>query len=388
MYYHSYEDMPIHVSDVVEELLEQGDEVYLFTSIKKSFLRDNCPWRHRSRVINIPILNMRFLNRLCYSLLLSFILPLWCLAERPSFIYERASISAIITMIIARLFRIPYTVEVNGIVVEELRMGRQSPWRILITRFWESLVYRNANLVIAVTEKTKESLVTQYLLSPRKIKVVTNGTNTRRFSPFNQNRAREYFKLHDEKVFYVGYLGTLTPWCGADLIPECAPFVLARMPSVRFLIGGGQEPYLTSLKKQVETKGLKEHFRFFGDIPWSVAGLFISTFDIAIVPTVIRSDSGASPLKLFSYMACGKPVVGSDAGETGEVIGRYQAGLTFTPGDSRGLADAIIALLQDPKRRNEIKSTAREIVKTHYSWGTRVAQTKELICEEIIRDSR
>ena len=382
VYYHSYEDMPIHVSDVVEELLEQGDEVYLFTSIKNSFLRDNCPWRHRSSVVNIPVLNIRFLNRLCYSLLLTFILPWWCLAERPSVIYERASISAILTVIIARLFRIPYTVEVNGIVVEELRMGRQSSWRILITRFWESFVYRNSDLIIAVTEKTRESLMTQYLLPPRKIKVVTNGTNIRRFRPFSRNRARECFKLRSEQVFYVGYLGTLTPWCGADLIPECAPLVLATMPSVQFLIGGGQEPYLTSLRKQVETKAVKEHFRFFGNIPWSLAGQFISTFDIAVVPTLIRSDSGASPLKLFSYMACGKPVVGSDAGETGEVIRRYRAGLTFTPGDPRGLAEAIIALLQDPERRNEIKSTAREIVKTHYSWGIRVAQMKESICKE------
>jgi glycosyltransferase involved in cell wall biosynthesis len=385
VYYHSYHDMPIHVSDVIEEFIDENDEVYLFTSIKRAFLRDNCPWRTRARVINLPAPEVRFLSRIVYSLLLPLVLPFFYFLEKPAFVYERASISALITILITKLLDIPYVVEVNGMVVEELRMGNQPNWRIRITRFWEAAVYRNADLIIAVTEKTKESLVTHYALSPQKVKVVTNGTNIRRFKPVGQRRAREYYHLPEQKVFYVGYLGTLTPWCGADLIAECAPLVLAEFPSLRFLIGGGQEPFLTSLKKRVESAGLQAYFKFFGSIPWAKAAIFIGALDIAVVPTITRADSGASPLKLFSYLACGIPVVGSDMGETGDVIKRYRVGLTFIPGDSRGLAEAIIDLLHDSTLRDEIRFTARQVVMDHYSWRVKVTQMKQMIDEEIKR---
>jgi glycosyltransferase involved in cell wall biosynthesis len=379
VYYHSYQDMPIHVSDVVEEFLNQGDEISLFTSINPAFLNEHCPWRDAAEIINLPTIPFRFLSRIGYSILLLLLLPVFCLLKKPSFIYERASLSTLVTVFIARLLHIPLVVEVNGIVVEELRFGNQPAWRIAATRLWESIVYLNATLIVSVTEKTKESLIAHYRLPPHVIAVVTNGTNTRRFCPMDTTAARKHFGLADEGALYVGFLGTLTPWSGADLIPECAPFVLKEYPNAQFLIGGGQEPSLSSLKRKVRTMGLEDHFRFFGQVPWGDAATFINTLNVALAPTLVRPDSGISPLKLFSYLACGKPVVGSDAGEIGEVIREYQLGVTFSPGDVKGLADAIVSLLSDREHRQQISDTAPRVISSHFSWTIKVAQMKQMI---------
>ena len=182
VYYHSYYDMPIHVSDVIEELVYQKDKVYLFTAIESSLLK-NCSWEKCVQIINIPVVNIRILNRLCYSLLLFFLLPLWCIRIKPDFIYERISFSTVVTVIISRLMHIPIVSEVNGIVVEELKLAGQSPLRIKLTKICEWFSLNYSSLSIAVTEDIKKWLIKTYKLPRNKIETVTNGTNVRRFFP-------------------------------------------------------------------------------------------------------------------------------------------------------------------------------------------------------------
>ncbi|UCF72287.1 MAG: glycosyltransferase family 4 protein [Deltaproteobacteria bacterium] len=382
VYYHSYDDMPMHVSDVIEELVEQKDNVHLFTSIRPSFLKD-CTWRNRVQITNIPVFNIRFLNRLCYSFLLAMFLPFWCLKKRPDVIYERISFSTVLTVIIARFLAIPLISEVNGITAEELKWSSKSLWRIKVTKVCESFSLKHSSLVIAVTENIKEWLIRAYKIHPNKVEVVTNGTNIRRFYPRDVKEARTHFDLPTKDKFYVGYLGTLTPWCGVELLIECAVRVLEKFPQVDFIIGGGQEPYMSDFKFQVRQKGLQDHFRFYGNVPWARAGLFTNTFDIAIVSSVYHFSRGLSPLKLYSYLACNKPVIGSDRGEVGEVLRRYNVGLTFTSGDAESLGHKIIELLTNPKIRNEMGEKARQVVIENYSWTVKVSQLKRIIHRNI-----
>ncbi len=386
VYYHSYEDMPIHVSDVIEEFAHQGDDVHLFTSVKRSVL-ETCPWKHQVKITNFAVTGANWLNRLCYSALLMVFLPIYCVLERPAVIYERASISALVTAFISWCLGIPYVCEINGILIEELALGHQAKWRIAVTRIWESMVYHHSDLLVAVTGGIKDWLSNAYHVPPGKIEVVTNGTSIHRFHPIEQEKARERFHLSSENRLYVGYLGTLTPWCGVELLIECAPLVLARLSHVQFLIGGDQEPYLSEFKGRVKSKGLQTHFLFFGSIPWDEAAIFISAFDIAVI-SILPLRSGASPQKLFSYLACKRPVIGSDMGMPGEVLKRYDLGLTFTPGNSDSLAEKIVELLREPERRAAMGERARQIVLDNFSWSVKVRQIKVALKKHGFTDTR
>ncbi len=386
VYYHSYEDMPIHVSDVVEELVYQNHNITLITSIKWSFLR-NCTWLDKINLINIPVINIRLLNRLCYSLLLMILLPVWCLKKRPDIIYERASMSTVITAIISKLIGIPLIVEVNGIVAGELKLGGESPLRIKVVQWCESFYLKYSSLIISVTTDIREWLIKTYRINPYRVDVVTNGTNTRRFNPKKPKEARTRFHLEEEGRLYVGYLGTLTPWCGVELLIQCAPKVLEEFSQVEFLIGGGQQPYLDNFKQEAENRGLQNHFRFFGTIPWSEAPFFISTFDIAIL-SVVPLASGTSPQKLYAYLACNKPVIGSDTGEIGEVLKSHNLGLTFTPGDHESMGKSIIELLKDSKLRNDIAQRGHQVVAHTNSWTVKVNQLKEIIRRKVLHNNR
>ena len=385
VYYHSCDDMPIHVSDVIEELVYQNHNLTLITSIKWSFLK-NCIWLNKINLINIPVINIRLLNRLCYSLLLMILLPVWCLKKKPDIIYERASMSTVITTVISRLMGIPLIVEVNGIVTEELKMGGESQLRIKIFQYCEAFFLKYSSLIISVTGDIRKWLIKTYRINPYRVEVVTNGTNTRRFNPKNPKEARTRFHLEKEGRLYVGYLGTLTPWCGVELLIQCAPEVLEEFPQVEFLIGGGEQPYLGNFKQKAENRGLHKHFRFFGTIPWAEAPFFISTFDIAIL-SVVPLPSGTSPQKLYAYLACNKPVVGSDTGEVGEVLKAHKLGLTFTPGDYESMGKSIIELLKDSKLRNDIAQRGHQVVAHTNSWTVKVNHLEEIIRRKVLHNN-
>jgi glycosyltransferase involved in cell wall biosynthesis len=377
--------MPIHVSDVIEELLHQNDNVQLFTSIRSSFLK-NCSWQNKIRIVNIPTINIRILNRFFYSILLAILLPFWCLKNKPDIIYERVSFSTVITVIISRVLGIPIVSEVNGIVVEELKLAGHLTWRIKITQLCEYFSLKYSNLIIAVTEEIKRWLIKTYNLPLNKVEVVTNGVNIRRFFPRNQDEARTRFYLPAQGKLYIGYLGTLTPWCGVELLIECAPKVLQEFPQVEFLVGGGQQPYLDNFKHLVKQGGLQNNFKFYGNIPWSEAPFFISAFDIAIL-SVVSLPSGTSPQKLYAYLACNKPVIGSDTGEVGDTLKHYNVGLTFKPGNYESLGARIIELLNNPKDIYVMAEKGHQVVAQNNSWTVKVNQLKKLIYNKIFKSN-
>jgi glycosyltransferase involved in cell wall biosynthesis len=371
IFFHSYDYVPMHASDVIDELIRAGERLHVFTAVNPEHLKD-CDWRLSASVTNIRIMRHRIYDRLSYAVQLLFVLPFWCLISRPSLIYERISMMTVLTAAIARLFRIPLITEINGITLEELRLGKASSRRIAFMRWCEGFSLRNSTRSITVNSQIRQWLLSTYNIDPPHVKVITNGTNTRRFCPMDHAQACAKRQLAPQKKFYVGYLGTLTPWCGVDLLVQASANVLRRHPEVEFLIGGGEEPYFTQFKNMAAQNNAKNAFHFFGQIQWPDAAQFIAAFDIAIVSLMPYPVSG-SPQKLYAYLACGKPVIGSDIGEISSVLAQG-VGRTFVPRDPNSLADAICYSVKNSGEIRAMAKKARDLVINNHSWELRVRQ--------------
>jgi glycosyltransferase involved in cell wall biosynthesis len=76
--------------------------------------------------------------------------------------------------------------------------------------------------------------------------------------------------------------------------------------------------------------------------------------------------------KLFEYMALGLPVVGSDVAGISDLITRHDLG-TAVPLESAALADALLDLLNDTKRRVRCAENGRAAFRTHYNWESQSA---------------
>jgi glycosyltransferase involved in cell wall biosynthesis len=102
----------------------------------------------------------------------------------------------------------------------------------------------------------------------------------------------------------------------------------------------------------------------------------VAAFDIALQPAVVDY---ASPLKLFEYMALGRPVVAPAQPNIMEVLTDGEDSLLFDPQDPRGLGSAIERLWQDAGLRQRIGEAARRTIESRrLTWADNAERVTEL----------
>lgn len=176
----------------------------------------------------------------------------------------------------------------------------------------------------------------------------------------------------------VGYSGHLYPWKGVDLLIEA----LAQLPAVRGVIVGGHpaESDAARVEALARQLGLSSRVVFSGMVaPRDVPGR-LAAADVLVLPNPATETSAryTSPLKLFEYLAMGRPIVASDLPAFREVLTDRRDAVLFEPGNAAALADAIRTVLAN---RGLAESLAREARRTaaDYSWDRRAERLESLI---------
>jgi glycosyltransferase involved in cell wall biosynthesis len=98
----------------------------------------------------------------------------------------------------------------------------------------------------------------------------------------------------------------------------------------------------------------------------------LADMDVLVLPNTATHISAryTSPLKLFEYMAAGRPIVASDLPALREVLTDGENALLVEPGNAAQLADAIGRLLHDPELAQRLAAAAWRDVQA-YSWDRR-----------------
>jgi glycosyltransferase involved in cell wall biosynthesis len=367
VYFHDTRFVPIHAYEILSEMARRGWEVHVYTSIRDKEGRRKIS-RTGAKVRNIWTIRARFISELLFMATLLPYLSIQSSLRRPDIFYTRHSAASFMVALIGRLFGSPCAVEINDIVLDKLQFSRTSRLKRLWIRLYHYCTYHLADLLLPVTEQIGSWIKEVYRLDPGKVVVVPNGVNPYRFSPKPFQEARWRYRIPlDSRV--VLSLGSLFPWVGIETLIDAAPKVLDEYPETLFVIGSGEEPYLSNIKKAVSRSNLVDAFLFFGFIPWDDASWFISTSDICVAPFIFKSTrSGISSLRVFSYLACGRPVIGSDIPGLGDMLEREKMGSSFLMGDHNALARSLIELLGKPERAKEMGERGRKFVLNSHSW--------------------
>jgi glycosyltransferase involved in cell wall biosynthesis len=171
----------------------------------------------------------------------------------------------------------------------------------------------------------------------------------------------------DTGAFLVGGVGRLDRQKGWDVLCTAAALVRERVPGAEFVVVG-RGPELGALQRC-------EHVRFVGYR--EDAASLVPLFDVAVVPSRYEGFG----LAAAEAMLLGVPVVASRTGGLEEVVGRH--GILVAPDDPVALATAIIALHDDPARRAQLATAARE--HAHATFGVaRMAQETLAVYERVL----
>jgi glycosyltransferase involved in cell wall biosynthesis len=260
---------------------------------------------------------------------------------------------------------VPYIYNVPDLSVQvAAQHGVTRNRRLLGVGAWmERLFLRHAWKVSTVTHAFVEHL--EELGVPReRITFLPNGADTEFLRP--QPPCPELLQrwgLAGKKVF--AYVGTHAYYHGLDVILDAAER-LRDHPEIAFLlVGNGPE------RQRLRELGAERNLTnvVFGDSPYEeMARLYSITY--AAVATIRNMEvaQGMRLAKVFPALSCGVPVLHSGRGECGEILEQHGCGLSTAPEDPLALADAVLALANDPERRERMGTAGRHLIEEEYSW--------------------
>lgn len=180
----------------------------------------------------------------------------------------------------------------------------------------------------------------------------------------------------------VAYAGHLYAWKGVDVLLHA----LALLPGASALIVGGHaaEPDLARVQALASELRIADRVTFTGLVEPGRVHEYLERAAVLALPNPASAISTrfTSPLKLFEYMAAGRPIVASDLPSIREILQDGEHALLVAPGDPRALADAVRRLLADPILAGRLASSARRAV-VEYGWDRRAARLETLLTEVI-----
>ena len=148
------------------------------------------------------------------------------------------------------------------------------------------------------------------------------------------------------------------------------------------LVGDGDE--LNTLREMTNRYNLTERVIFTGKVKHDKVVMYINGFDVCVAPfrSERNSQIGLSPLKLYEYLACAKPVITSRIEGGAQLIEQGNCGYLVEPNSVDELAETIIKCYNDRKNLTNIGLNGRQLVEKKYSWR-KIAGDTQKILEEV-----
>jgi len=232
------------------------------------------------------------------------------------------------------------------------------------------LILKNVELVIAkkvlkhadkVVTLIAQELREKYLVPQNKILSITNGINL----DYNFNK---HVKKRDG-IFTLFYGGTVDQIRLEGVLP-CLREVLKEISRIRLvLIGYELKGGYSWIRHQFRSLGGKVVLESRGVQPYSSVVEAIIESDVCLCPYPNKIDlAPAYPLKIFDYMAVGRPVVASSLPGISKILKHGFNGLLFTPGDYSAMAELILKLYNSLELRKSLSQNAKKSV-LEFDWN-------------------
>ena len=373
----------VHIKEIVAGLQKLGHHVGLVGSSQNKLEEvDNFYNLWHSPFFLLEFFKLKKQPYLISSIFLFFYL--FKILPRYDIIYARDYHTAVIAFLPRILFNKKLVFEMNGFASEEEGLKGNSfftkslVWAI---EKMEKLSTRCSNKIVTVTPYMATYLLESYGCQPEKIEVIGNGVNIRKFYPINDEAllldSKKRMKIAPEEIV-ITFVGNLNKTQGVEDIIKVAPSIIREISNVKFLIiGDGM--LRGDLEEEVNRLRLSEHFIFTGMIDYQEVPTYINISDICIL-LKRKLKSGWSPIKLYEYMACGKPVVCSRV-EGLEFIGSEGAGRLTESGDLNDLKEALFELLTVPEKRADMGQKGLKIAQERFSWDSRASKIEKILKE-------
>lgn len=225
---------------------------------------------------------------------------------KPDVIYLRDRPGNIFAIIWAKIFRLPFFIEMNGVLLEDFA-DRKSPKKVGIHHFLRKKAFLWAKGLIFNCSQLCGKYSEEYEIPIEKTSIVSMHVDCDLFKILPKDECRKKLKIPPE-AFVLGYVGGFSSRHNVEILKGIQNS-LEKLDKKSFILLVGDTP--NKERKKALLTGLDhERIMITGWIPHSDIPFYINMMDIgtAFVNEIEGNDS-SSFLKVKEYLACGVPVI-------------------------------------------------------------------------------
>ena len=276
-------------------------------------------------------------------------------------------------VVFSKLFGVPTIYDMHSSLPEQLENFRYSNSKPLRTLFdvAERITIKGSEAVICICPYLGEVVAKVDPDTPSFLiensPLAESGTEVARA---DARRLRVELGLDD--AFVLLYTGTFEAYQGLELLYQALSRV--RDPSVRLLMVGGKPDQVEAAQRDVARFGVEDRVVFVGQRPPKEMSLYLAAADALVSP---RSHGKNTPLKIYSYLRAGKPIVATRILTHTQVLDDDIAVLTDP--DPEAFARGIDTIVSDHERAQTLGDNARRRSDEEYSYERYLDRTRRLL---------
>ena len=266
--------------------------------------------------------------------------------------------SVFIALVIKWLFRVPYLYDMDSSLAQQMTEKHPTLLRVAGFLNWcEGLAVKNAEMVVPVCDALSD-VVQKY---PQNNVVVLRDVSLLSDRPAQPVPSlREEFEIRGLVLMYVG---NLELYQGIDLLIESFALIRSKTDRASLVIVGGVVADIEKYTEKAQALGLKGAVHFLGQKPIELLGQYLAQADILMSPRIKGQNT---PMKLYSYLHSGRPILATDLPTHTQVLNGEVSVLAEPTSDA--FAAGMIRLIEDDALRDVLGVKGKELVEEKYSY--------------------
>ncbi|AFY86340.1 glycosyltransferase family 4 protein [Chroococcidiopsis thermalis] len=232
-----------------------------------------------------------------------------------------------------------------------------------------------ADRIIAVSSATAKDTTQILNIEPARISVIPNAVEAI-FRPLSKVEVESFRARQgiDKETFCLLNVGVNHPRKNISNILQAVAFLVQKGLPIQFWKVGSD--FNTEQKEFIQSHNLTKWIKYFGKPDKSTLIQLYNAANVLIAPSLHEGFG----ITILEAMACGTPVITSNASAMPEVVG--DAGILVNPNNPMEIADAVICLQKDPTYYQDLVNKSLHRVKS-FTWE-RTAEQVAKVYEELL----
>jgi len=274
---------------------------------------------------------------------------------------------------LAKWLRIPHLYDMHSSLPQQLSnftYSRSALLRAIFTWMEDQMVHKS-DVVITICQELQDAVIDMGVADRSLLIENVMGGDVDEPPSRSPQEVRSAWGIAANAPLAL-YTGTFEAYQGVEMLIDAAAIVAQRRPDARVLVVGGEPAQVESAKARAQAAGAAAIMIFTGQQPAKEIPGFVQASDLLVSPRIRGTNT---PLKIYSYLRSGKPIVATNLLTHTQVLTPEIAKLADP--QPAPFAAAILDLIDRPEERTRLSAMARAIAQEKYSRASYLKRTAQ-----------